>query len=310
MGQDLDSRKLAVVIPVYNEGGRLGAVVLRLASHLAQLPLAAHVVVVDDGSARAVASADVAVGAQSPVSVHLLRHAINLGQGAALQTGVEFARDVLGADVFVTMDADGQHDPADLPALLKALDGVDIVFGNRFAGEGASYVPPGRRALLRAARLFERVLTRLDLSDAHNGYRAFNRRFAEVLSLRQNRMAHATEVKQTVARHRLRYGEVPVVITYTADTLAKGQRSSGSFFILRDLLGHTSSTASQRCSSSSSPSSSSRWSPSTGCSSPRARAACADCSPSCCSRPVRWRSFRGWCPGWPAPWAWGAAWTS
>jgi glycosyltransferase involved in cell wall biosynthesis len=233
---NLDSQKLAVVIPVYNEGGRLRGVVLRLAEKLAQLPGEPHIIVVDDGSSRAVSLEDVTVGREAPVSVHLLRHSINLGQGAALQTGVEFARDVVRADVFATMDADGQHNPADLPAMLAALENLDIVFGTRFVGAGAAHVPPARRVLLKGARLFERVLTRLDLSDAHNGYRVFNRRFAEVLLLRQNRMAHATEVKQTVARHGLRYGEVPVIITYSDETMAKGQRNTGSFVILRDLL--------------------------------------------------------------------------
>ena len=85
--------------------------------------------------------------------------------------------------------------------------------------------------------MFERVITGLSLSDAHNGYRAFSRRAIGLMALRQNRMAHATEIKQNVARHpSLVLREIPVEITYTAETLQKGQSSLGAVYILRDLL--------------------------------------------------------------------------
>jgi hypothetical protein len=113
--------------------------------------------------------------------------------------------------------------------------GAAVAFGNRFAGE--SVVPAGRRALLFAARMFELALTRLWLADAHNGFRAFGRRALLLVPITQDRMAHATEIRQRVARRRreLRIVEVPVTVRYSRAVLAKGQSSLGAVHILRDL---------------------------------------------------------------------------
>jgi hypothetical protein len=111
-----------------------------------------------------------------------------------------------------------------------------VAFGNRFLG--GSVVPSARRLLLAAARVFERVLTGLRLADAHNGLRGFSRAAIVRIPIRQNRMAHATEIKQRVARvHGLTLVEVPVTVRYSPDTSAKGQRATGAAAILRDLLG-------------------------------------------------------------------------
>jgi hypothetical protein len=133
------------------------------------------------------------------------------------------------------MDADGQHRPADLAALVAAVEGgADVALGNRFQGD--SNVPALRRAIIHGARIFERVLTGLSLSDAHNGYRAFSRRALGQVQIRENRMAHATEITRQISRERLRVVEVPVSVRYTGETLEKGQRTLGAFHILRDLF--------------------------------------------------------------------------
>jgi hypothetical protein len=112
--------------------------------------------------------------------------------------------------------------------------GADVALGDRFGGE--SNVPAQRRALIHGARLFERALTGLHLSDAHNGYRAFSRRALEQVQIRENRMAHATEITRQISREGLSVVEVPVSVRYSSETLAKGQRSLGAFAILRDLF--------------------------------------------------------------------------
>lgn len=235
---------IAILVPAFNEGARLLRTLHRLRGALEGVsrrlvvgPATFHIVVVDDGS-RPPIEIDPSSLTGSPSRLWLLRHPINLGQGAAISTATQFARDQLRADAFVTMDADGQHDPEDLPALLNCLFGTpcDIVFGNRFSG-GHGDMPASRRAILKAATVFERFLSGLQLSDAHNGFRAFGVRTAQLLDVQQNRMAHATEIKQIVRRHSLSYREVPVTIRYSPETLEKGQRSSGSIVILRDLLG-------------------------------------------------------------------------
>jgi glycosyltransferase involved in cell wall biosynthesis len=213
-----------VVCPAYNEASTIRGVVSRLmnAGH--------NVVVVDDGSiddtTRLVAHRATAV----------VRHPINLGQGAALKTGIDFALSQ-GAEIVVTFDTDGQHRVSDIPRLLEALtrNQADFALGSRFLGQ-SSNMPFARRMLLRGARLFTTVTTGLQLTDAHNGLRAFTRRGASALRLRQNRMAHASEILADIARSGMRYVEVPVTIDYTAYSMAKGQRAGDLVMILLDLF--------------------------------------------------------------------------
>jgi glycosyltransferase involved in cell wall biosynthesis len=194
------------------------------------------VYLVDDGGSVPVDPRDLPARTEH-FDVVLARHPINLGQGAALETARQLAVAAGEHDSFVTMDSDHQHRPEDLEAFVKVIrEGADVAFGNRFGA--ASNVPVGRRILLWAARVFEFALTLLWLSDAHNGYRAFSARAMKLVNIRQDRMAHATEIRQSVARHRgqLKIVEVPVSIRYTNETLAKGQTSLGAVSIVRDLL--------------------------------------------------------------------------
>ncbi len=225
--------KVAILMPAYNEGERLYKTVAALAARSAGLHML-HLFLVDDGGAQAVDKQRLVSAAQFHVT--LLRHPINLGQGAAIETARRAAlSSPVAFDAYVTMDADGQHSPEDLNAFVVAIAaGADVAFGNRFAGD--SNVPTIRRAVLLGARLFERALTGLNLADAHNGYRAFSRRGLDCVRIEQSRMAHATEIKQRVAENDLKVVEVPVSIRYSAETLQKGQSSLGALQILRDLL--------------------------------------------------------------------------
>jgi len=213
-----------VVIAAYNEARAIALVLAGLAG----LPY--RVLVVDDGSTDG--TADVAGRA----GVAVLRHPINLGQGAALQTGIDYAL-LRGASYVVTFDADGQHRPEDIAGLLAALaaNDADFALGSRFRG-GAIDLPALRRLMLRAATWFTRATTGLALTDAHNGLRAMTRRGAARLRLRQNRMAHASEILHQIAASGLRYVEAPVTIQYSRYSLAKGQRASEFVVILLDLF--------------------------------------------------------------------------
>ena len=213
-----------MICAAYNEATAIGRVVTELgrAGH--------QVIVVDDGSRDA--TADVAAAA----SAHVVVHPINLGQGAALQTGIDYAL-AQGADVLVTFDADGQHRVSDIARLVDALRQAraDFALGSRFLGQ-TSNLPRLRRWLLKAATVFTRLTTGLRLTDSHNGLRAFTRKGAAAIRLRQNRMAHASEILVEIARSGLRYVEVPVTIEYTAYSLAKGQHIGDSVTILLDLF--------------------------------------------------------------------------
>ena len=209
-----------VVIAAYNEAAVI--------EHVVAAVVAAgwHVVVVDDGSADATAARARAGGAV------VLRHAINLGQGAALQTGIDYAVR-RGAEQIVTFDADGQHDPADIPVMLAALADHDIALGSRFLGnvEGASQ---RRMAMLRAAVMMSNRLAGLKLTDAHCGIRAFRTSAAPRLRITQDRMAHASELLKKVQASGLRYVEVPIKIRYTDHSKAKGQSGFQAIRILFD----------------------------------------------------------------------------
>ena len=213
-----------VVIAAYNEAGVIARVVndVKRAGY--------HVVVVDDGSKDATAAIARAAGAT------VVQHPFNIGQGAALQTGIDHAL-ADGAEVIVTFDADGQHRVADIAGLVDALtqERAEFVLGSRFLGE-ATDLPPLRRLLLRAATLFTRLTTGLRLSDTHNGLRAMSRRGASAIRLRQNRMAHASELLGQIGSSGLRHVERPVTIEYTAYSLAKGQKMRDAVFILVDLF--------------------------------------------------------------------------
>lgn len=226
---------VAILMPAFNE--------TQLAATLATLVEAAKddleltVYVVDDGGDRPVDACELPA-ASSHFRVVLARHASNLGQGAALETARRLALLDPPRDAYVTMDADGQHRATDALVLARAIgSGADVAFGNRFLGH--SNVPSTKRLVLYAARIFERVLTGLRLSDAHNGLRAFSHRALERIPIRQSRMAHATEIKQRVSREpELVVVERPVSVRYTRHTIQKGQSSLGALSIVHELATH------------------------------------------------------------------------
>ena len=213
-----------VVIAAYNESPVLDGVLEGV------LATTSHLVVVDDGSTDT--SADIARKA----GAHLLRHPMNLGQGAALQTGITYALRQ-GAQVVVTFDADGQQDPQEIPDVVDALctGGHAIVLGSRFLGT-ATNLSTARRLILRVARMFTYLTTGLALSDAHNGFRAMTREFALGLDLRQNRMAHASEIIEHVAETEADFREVPVTVRYTTYSVNKGQRNRDALRVMLELL--------------------------------------------------------------------------
>lgn len=232
-------------MPTYNEGSRLYSFLEALGSFLSSPEagqdiclLEKYLVIVDDGSAVPV---EIPLWIQTSGafhSVHLLSHAINIGQGAALQTALQYARVNLDCDLFCTIDADGQHDPGDMTAMLQRMmsQRADIVFGNRFNREVYGSIPYFRRLLLKSAIFFELFLTGLRLSDSHNGYRMFGRKCANLIHLRQARMAHATEFKQIVSKNNLSYAESPVRISYSQEVIEKGQTNLNAMTILKDLF--------------------------------------------------------------------------
>jgi len=203
-----------IVVPAYNEAAVIGEVIADLRS------VFDHVVCVDDGSQDDTGAVALRAGA------HLVSHPVNLGQGAAIQTGTEYARSQPGAEVFVTFDADGQHRVKDVIRMIDKLsaEDVDIVIGTRFADQGVhSEVPVLKRIVLRTAVWLSPRSRRLNLSDAHNGLRVFNRKVAGGLDIAMSGMGHASEIIALVDENNWRVTEEPVEILYTDYSKSKGQ---------------------------------------------------------------------------------------
>jgi glycosyltransferase involved in cell wall biosynthesis len=215
---------LWVVIPAFNEGEVIAGVVAQVR---ASYP---NIVVVDD------CSSDNTSALAREALAHVVRHPINLGQGAALQTGIAYALEA-GASCIITFDADGQHQVEDIATLLhtQAQTEADIVVGSRFLGKSTN-LPAARRLVLKMAVVFSRITSGVNLTDAHNGLRLITRTTALRLRIRQNRMAHASELVNEIGRLKLKVAEAPVTIVYTEYSLKKGQKLSNAFNIVAELF--------------------------------------------------------------------------
>ncbi|MDL9946253.1 glycosyltransferase family 2 protein [Gordonia sp. ABSL11-1] len=222
-----------LVIPVFNEAEVIRDVVTAAARTFP------NIVCVDDGS-RDGSSAEIRAAAASADGIRLVRHPVNLGQGAAIQTGVEYARAQPNARFFVTFDADGQHRVEDVVAMVGRLrtEPVDIVVGTRFAEGRSESVPLVRRMALRTIVFLSPRTRRLGLTDAHNGLRAFNRTVADDLDLMMSGMSHASEFVALIDHYQWRVTEQPVTILYTDYSRAKGQSLINGVNIVADGLLH------------------------------------------------------------------------
>ena len=213
-----------VVIPLYNEAQVIGDVIREL------LPAFSNVVCIDDGSRDGCGEIAREAGAR------IVRHPINLGQGAALQTGFEYALE-RGAEYVVTFDADGQHRVIDAQAMLQRArdENIAIVFGSRFLDDRTK---PGflKKVVLKTAVTVTNWSTRTRLTDAHNGLRVIRADALRKVKLRQDRMAHGTEIVVQLGKTGLPYVEHPVEVIYTDYSRAKGQSLLNSVNILIDLF--------------------------------------------------------------------------
>lgn len=214
-----------VVIPMYNEATAIGTVLEELIQHFP------HVVCIDDGSSDG--SVEVARAAGAVV----LQHPINLGQGASLQTGFDFALGDPQMTEVLTFDADGQHQVADALGMLRKLrdDQLDVVIGSRFL-DGRTQMGWLKRIVLRLAARWTRLTSGLALTDAHNGLRVLDRGLVARIDLRQNRMAHASELIDQIGESGANWAEYPTHIVYTEYSRAKGQSLLNSVNILVELL--------------------------------------------------------------------------
>lgn len=221
-----DFRDTWLVIPCYNEGTVIQEVIENARRTFP------NIVAVNDGSPDDSAERIHAGGA------HLVNHPVNLGQGAGIQTGVEYARRQPGARYFVTFDADGQHQVKDVVRMVERLrtEPLDIIVGTRFGRPRTAddQVPWIKRLVLKTVVTLSPTTRRLGLSDAHNGLRAFNKKVADEMNIRMNGMSHASEIVSLIDRKGWRVAEEPVDILYTEYSMSKGQSLINGVNILAD----------------------------------------------------------------------------
>lgn len=213
------------MIPMYNEASVVESVIEGL------LPLFPHIVCVDDGSRDGCQEIAKAAGAV------VVQHPINLGQGAALQTGFDFALGDPELDCVVTFDADGQHRPQDAMEMVSIVrsGAADVVLGSRFL-DGRTKIGKLKRMVLKVAAVQSRLSTGMNLTDAHNGLRAIGVETLRKIDLKQNRMAHASELVNQLAVIKPIWTEHPVEIIYTDYSKSKGQSLLNSVNILAELF--------------------------------------------------------------------------
>ncbi len=216
-----------VVVPVFNEHETVATVVSDLLTEFDT------VVCVDDGSR------DDSAGAARRAGAVVLRHAVNRGQGAALQTGFDYVLRHTDATYCVTFDADGQHLVTDAVRMVERAEstGVDVVLASRFTGTTEA-MPWLRSLVLRGGIWFTRWTAHLDVTDTHNGLRVLRRTALCKIHLHLPRMAYASELLSAIVPAGLTYVEEPVSVLYTEYSMAKGQRNANAINILLDLASH------------------------------------------------------------------------
>jgi len=224
VGAAARDKNIWVVITAYQEAQTIAEVVR------GALLQSANVVIVDDGST------DDTLREAHNAGAYVLRHLFNLGQGAALQTGLTFALSE-GADLIVTMDADGQHNPADITRMAEKMAeaGADVALGNRFSGEAIG-ISWRRRFILKCAWIVIWLTSGVAVADSQIGLRIFSAEAARKLAITQHRMAYASELIQQIHRLNLKTVDVPVTVTYTDYSIKKGQSGFNSINIIIDLI--------------------------------------------------------------------------
>jgi len=211
--------KVFIIIPCYNEADRLAAVIESVKQY-------GQVLVVDDGSE------DSSIQIAESQNIVVLKHLINRGQGAALETGNRYALSH-GADLVVHFDADGQHQAAEIPDLIKPIINgqADAVLGSRFLKDNK--IPWFKKYfVLKVVVFFQNLMLGVKLTDAHNGFRVLSKNAIKKIRITQDGMAHASEIIEQIVYHQLRYKEVPVTVVYNEF----GQGIASGLRILRDLL--------------------------------------------------------------------------
>ena len=215
---------ISIVIPAYNEEKTIAKVINNLKKEGYS-----NIIVVDDGSK------DRTYKIIKESNATALRHIINRGQGASLQTGISYAL-LNNADIIVHFDADGQHNAKEIKNLINPIlqNKTEVCLGSRFLTK--QNIPLSKRIVLKGAILIIWFMYGIKLTDAHNGFRAFSRNAAKKVKITSDKMEHASEIVEEIKKNKIKYKEIPVTINYTKYSNEKGQKISNSIKILIKMI--------------------------------------------------------------------------
>ena len=214
--------EITAILPAYNEEVSIGSVVLQTKKY------ADRIIVVDDGSSDRTAEVAEMAGAE------VIRHPQNRGKGAALKTGFEALN---GTGVVVTIDTDGQHDPADIPRLVAPiLQGeADMVNGSRYLNGNKKDTPMYRRVGQKVLDTATNFDAGLSVTDSQSGFRAFSGRAKDVFRFHQNGLAIESEMLADAAAAGLRITEVEIGVRYDVDGSSEHPVTHGVRVLLKVL---------------------------------------------------------------------------
>ena len=207
------NQKIFIVIPAYNESSVIGSVIKEI-----KINGYRDIIIVDDGSTDHTANIAKRQGTMT------IRHILNRGKGAAAKTGIEAAK-ILKADIVVTMDGDGQHNPKDIKRIVEAINkGDQIVLGNRL--HRGNKVPAIRVIANYFGNFFTWFIYGLWVKDSQSGFRAYSKKALKMLNTNYDKYEFDSEIIREIAKNNLKYSEIPIEVRYTEYALNKRHRQT------------------------------------------------------------------------------------
>jgi len=205
--------KIYIAIPAFNEGEIIDKVISKIKSDGFD-----NIIVIDDGSS------DETFLKASEAGVVVFKHLINRGKGAAVKTGIEAAK-ILSADIVITMDADGQHNPADAERMIDLIhSGYDVVLGTRLKkGKG---MPSYKILANYLGNFFTWLIYGLWVSDSQSGFRAYSKKAIYLIDTKTDRYEYDSEIIKEIKRNKLKFVEVPIEVHYTEYSMNKKHKQN------------------------------------------------------------------------------------
>lgn len=201
--------KIYVVVPAYNESSAIQGVITEIQSAGYK-----NIIVVDDGSTDNTQ----AVVQQIP-EVVALKLSINRGKGAAVKTGIEAAK-MLDADIVITIDGDGQHNPTDMHKMIELIDkGYDVVLGSRLKNH--KNMPRYKILHNQIGNFLVWIIYGLWVTDSQSGFRAYSQKAIHLINTKTDRYEYDSEVIREISQNKLRYIEIPIEVRYTEYSMGK-----------------------------------------------------------------------------------------